>query len=145
MIRENQLKTTKLGSSGELMLSRYTRQSRLKDWGLETMERMRPLAELMEERYPGTLSSLESQKAKLLGLKETLSQRIVRTLRETGDDYVTLIGRLSHAHKESAAAFEISQERYRLLESLADASHVEQRKLESEDTVDFEMYMKKWT
>ena len=143
-LRANQLRTTQQGASADLVLERFGDQCSIRDWGLETLDRMGPLAEIMEERYPGTLASLDTQKTRLKGHEETLSQRVVREMRESGADHVEFLWELSKSHKAVGMAHDLSQSQHTHLSSMAEASHEAQRQVEAADTVDFEVFVRKW-
>ena len=142
-LRANQLKTSLEGSDGSLELTRYGQVSTIREWGLETVDRMLPLAELMEPRYPGTLASLAKQKARLRGEEETLSQRFIRELSESGDDYLTFTGRLSSEHKDALAGGARPAVASKL-DAIAESSHAAQRQVEDEDKIDFSEFVRKW-
>jgi glutamate--cysteine ligase len=144
-LRQNQLKTTRSGADGQLELQRYEKTSTIRDWGLETLDRMQPLAEWLESRYPGTKHALQQQQLKLRGELETPCQRITRHLQEGGEDHIQLVHQLSAAHREQALSQPLSEPARTELEQQALESHQAQTALESSDAVDFDTFVKQWS
>jgi len=143
-IRLNQLKTTQYGAQASMALDRYDTVSTIREWGLETLERMTPLAECLERSSPGTLASLHYQRARLRGEEETVAQRVTRTLLETGEDHIDFVHRLSAAHKKTLLETPMEAPAHAGLAAEASASLQRQRDVEASDTMDFESYVARW-
>lgn len=142
VLRANQLKTTRLGSDGRLILKRHGGESSIREWGAESLERMTPLAELMEQRYPGTISALNTQKEKIRGTQETYSQRITRVLQEQNLSFSEFTYEWSARHKANLLSEPMSEALHAQFTATAAASHVAQAEIEASDTVDFDTYLR---
>ena len=140
---EATLETAIGGSDGTLVLQRYRSRSTIREWGLETLEKMRPLAELMETRYPGTLKSLQIQVERLRGERETLSQKLMRQLRCDSVEYSEKMLALSSEHREVHLQPLPAKINAQLEASCVESIHA-QAKLEATPQVDFHRFLQDW-
>jgi len=142
VLRSNQFKTTRMGSDGSLVLQRHGGESSIRAWGLESLDRMTPLAELMEERYPGTIAALNRQKAKIIGTEETYSQQVTRILQEQKLSFTEFTYSLSAQHKLALLAKPLDSDLKTQYVATAVTSLEAQKSMEAGDTVDFDTYLR---
>ena len=72
------------------------------EWARELLDAMRGLCELLDQGEPARpyTSALEQQRAKLDDVERTPSARLLADMRQTGESFFELAGRMSKMHKD---------------------------------------------
>jgi glutamate--cysteine ligase len=139
----NFARTVKEGRDPALTLTRDGVEVPLRDWALELVERIRPLAQLLDDGHnDGNVheSSLNLQKAKLINPALTPSARVLEEIRSLGS--ATAFGlRQSALHAASFRDSPLMPAEEALFDEMADKSLAEQAAIEAQDTVGFDDFV----
>jgi glutamate--cysteine ligase len=143
LLARNFGRTVKEGRRPGLTLKRDGGEITLKDWGLEMMERLRPVAELLDRERGGNehLQALAAQVAKLKDPDSTPSARVLAELRANGKSFADFALRQSEKHAAYFRAHPPSAEEQAYYEQLARTSLAEQEELERTQTGSFDDYV----
>jgi glutamate--cysteine ligase len=143
----NFARTVKEGRDPGLTLTRETQgvteEVPLKDWALELIERIRPLAELLdnEHNYKGAhIESLEAQKAKVLDPALTPSARVLEEVRLLGS-FAKFGLQQSTLHAQAFRAEPLMPAEVAVFDEMAQASLAEQAQVEQVDTGSFDDFV----
>ncbi|WP_349617981.1 glutamate--cysteine ligase [Azotobacter salinestris] len=139
----NFLKVVKEGRRPGLHLQRQGHTVPLVAWAGELLERLQPLAGLLDRAYGGEGygSALYTQQAKVANPDLTPSARVLATLRERGESFRVFALRQSLAHAESFRARPLGEEERQAFEAEARASLAEQAELERRDVGNFDDFV----
>jgi glutamate--cysteine ligase len=141
---ENHLRVARHGRKPGLTLNRDGREYPMSEWARELLDDMQGLCEMLDQGEPTRpyATALEQQRAKVDDVERTPSARLLGEMRQTGETFFQLAQRMSKMHKDYFLDLYPPNER-RLTEFAAAAqeSHLEQRRIEAADTVDFETYL----
>jgi glutamate--cysteine ligase len=141
---ENHLRVARRGREPGLKLNREGRQFPMLDWARELLDSMQGVCELLDHGEPARpyTAALEQQRAKIDEVERTPSARLLTEMKQTGESFFQLAGRMSRMHKDYFLDLHPPNER-RLAEFAAAAqeSHEEQRRIEAADRVDFDTYL----
>ena len=139
----NFARTVKEGRRPDLTLTRDGAEVLLKDWALELIERIRPVAELLDvEHNEGGVhaSSLGLQKAKIDNPALTPSARVLEEIRALGS--ASAFGlRQSELHAASFRDSPLMPAEEALFEEMAANSLAEQDRIEKTDTGSFDDFV----
>lgn len=140
---ENFLKTVKEGRRPGLHLQHQGRQVLLRDWGLELLEAMVPIAALLDRHHgdDAHARALAAQRAKLEDPELTPSARILAEMRERGESFVQFALRQSRQHEAFFRALPLSDAERQAFEALATQSLAEQAELEAQPRGDFDAFV----
>src|SRR5690606_37885922 len=118
------------------------RETPLRDWGLEILERVRPYAALLDQAQGGEVhaAALEAQRAKVLDPEATPSARLLAQLRDSGAEFHDWTLRQSQAHWAALRARGLPPQTLAAYDEAARRSIDEQAALEASDTETFEEY-----
>jgi glutamate--cysteine ligase len=143
LLARNFGRTVKEGRRPGLLLKRDGGEVTLKDWGLEIMDRLRPVAELLDRERGGSehLQALQAQIAKLNDPDVTPSARVLAELRANGKSFSDFGLRQSEKHAAFFRAYPPSAEEQAYYEQLAQTSLAEQEELERTQTGSFDDYV----
>jgi len=143
----NFLKVARRGREPQLHLERDGRQVPLADWAHEILDGMTGICELLDEGDAGRpyTAALRAQRDKLTNVENTPSARLLRELRRNGEDFYTLVRRMSGLHKEYILALPPPNEgRLAEFEAEARESLVKQATIEATQSGTFEDYLAAW-
>ena len=154
-IDDNLLLVAHRGREPGLCLERWDGQAvALRDWALELLEAMEPVAELVDgglaagaggHPSPGPCAaSLARQRAKVLEPDLTPSARMLAEMRERGESFFALAQRLSQAHRRALLSRPPDPERQALLEELTGSSLLRQAQIEAADDLDFDTFLARY-
>src|SRR5690606_22339663 len=131
------------GRRPDLTLARDGAEVRLRDWGLQILDRMQPYAGLLDEALgsDGHARALDAQRAKLLDPDVTPSGRLLAQLRDSRIEFHDWTLRQSQAHWAVLQAHRLAPEKLAAYDEAARRSLVEQAALEAGDTESFEQYV----
>jgi glutamate--cysteine ligase len=139
----NFARTVKEGRRPGLTLTRDDQEVPLQDWALELIERIRPLAALLdsEHNYQGVhTDSLEVQKAKVLDASLTPSHKVLEAMRELGS-FARFGLQQSELHAQAFRAEPLMPAELAAFDEMAQASLAEQRQIEQKDTGSFDDFV----
>ena len=139
----NFARTVKEGRRPGLTLTRDDQEIPLQDWALELIERIRPLAELLdnEHNYKGAhIDSLEAQKAKALNPALTPSHKVLEAVRELGS-FARFGLQQSELHAQAFRLEPLMPAEVAVFDEMAQASLDEQRQIEQVDTGSFDDFV----
>ncbi len=131
------------GRRPDLALARDGAEVRLRDWGLQILDRMQPYAGLLDAALGGDghARALDAQRAKLLDPDVTPSGRLLAQLRDNRIEFHDWTLRQSQAHWAALQARRLAPEKLAAYDEAARRSLVEQAALEAGDTESFEQYV----
>ena len=139
----NFARTVKEGRDPALTLTRDGLDVPLKDWALELVERIRPVAQLLDDQHnEGNVheSSLNLQKAKIINPALTPSARVLEEIRSLGS--ATAFGlRQSELHAASFRDSPLMPAEEALFDEMAEKSLAEQAQIEQLDTGSFDDFV----
>jgi glutamate--cysteine ligase len=143
----NFARTVKEGRRPGLTLTREgqaeSEEIPLQDWALELIERIRPLAELLdkEHNYKGAhLESLEAQKAKVRDPALTPSARVLDEVRALGS-FAKFGLQQSELHAQAFRADALMPAEVAVFDEMAQASLAEQQQIEQKNTGSFDDFV----
>ena len=139
----NFARTVKEGRKPGLTLTRDDAEVPLLDWADELLERIRPLAELLdsEHNYGGAhLAALELQKAKVANPDQTPSARVLEEVRALGS-FARFGLQQSELHARALRAEPLMPAEVALFDETAQASLDEQARIEAADTGSFDDFV----
>ncbi|MFK0570789.1 glutamate--cysteine ligase [Endozoicomonas sp.] len=116
----------------------------LKNQGLQLLDEMAPIAELLDEANDSSLfvDSLSAQKAKLNDVSLTPSAQLLDTIEAEGISYLELMMSLSRKHAKGFSEHDMSAERISYFEQVAQRSIADQLARESNDKKGFDEFLK---
>jgi glutamate--cysteine ligase len=139
----NFARTVKEGRRPDLTLTRNGEEVLLKDWALALIERIRPVAQLLDEQHnEGTVheSSLAIQQAKILDPSKTPSARVLEEVRAIGS--ASKFGlRQSELHAAYFRECPLMPAEEAMFDEMSAASLAEQAAIEATDTGSFDDFV----
>ena len=139
----NFARTVKEGRRPGLTLTRNDAEVPLLEWAAELLERIRPLAELLdsEHNYAGAhVSALELQKAKVANPDKTPSARVLEEVRALGS-FAKFGLQQSELHARALRAEPLMPAEVALFDETAKASLDEQARIEAADSGSFDDFV----
>ncbi|MGO9594276.1 MAG: glutamate--cysteine ligase [Steroidobacteraceae bacterium] len=143
-IDRNHLRVARYGRQPGLTLERDGRAVPMRSWAAELLESMQGICELLDATHPQRpySATLKEQRAKLENVEQTPSARMLRELRESDGSFMSLVLRMSRAHKEyMVGAFPRNEARRREFEAEVQESLEAQRAIEASQRGSFEDYL----
>jgi glutamate--cysteine ligase len=135
------------GRERGLQLKREGRPVGLCSWGLELIDSMRGICEMLDEGQPRRpyIAALEVQEAKLHDPSLTPSARSLVELEASGDSFFDFALRMSSAHKAYFLGLHPpNEQRLQEFRSAADESLEKQAAIEAADSVGFDEYLARY-
>ena len=135
----NQSTTSHRGREPGLRLQRRDGEVALREWGLEVLDAMTGVCEILDAGDPARRYSnvLEGQREALRDPDRTPSARMLAEMRANGEGFYHFARRMSQQHGEYFAALGLAPKRERELVALAETSLAEQVVLEDEPQAPF--------
>jgi glutamate--cysteine ligase len=144
-IDANEVSAAHRGREPGLRLQRTGGPVTLRDWGLEVLSAMEPLAELLDadggERYR---SALRAQQFKMREPEATPSARILAAMRASGEGFAGFAHRLTERHRNGLQALPLDAGREAQLQRLALDSRARQAQIEASDDCDFDTFLTRY-
>jgi len=139
----NFLAVVKEGRRPGLELQRNGQPVSLKVWASELIERIRQLAELLDQAEDTDAHSkaLDAQQAKVDDASLTPSAQVLARMTEHDESFVQFSLRQSRIHAETFREQPLSQEQQQTYETLARESLARQAELEQEEVGDFDLFV----
>ena len=144
-IKRNLKKTVMEGRRPGLMLEQGEHDISLQQWGLQVLEDMASLAELMDQANGTTFhrDALNQQRLKLADSRLTPSAQVLRELQEKGLEFSQLTLQQAGQHRKVLSE-PLGSAVLRHWQQQAQASLAEQRNLEDSDTLPFADYLQQY-
>jgi glutamate--cysteine ligase len=144
-IDDNQVRTAHRGRDPDLMLAHDGEEALLAAWACEVLDRMAPVAELLDGGSDGPRSrNLARQRDKVDDPELTPSARVLREMRENGEGFFAFADRIAEGRRAEFAARPPSPDRDRLFAEMAEASRLRQREIEDADREDFDTFLARY-
>ncbi|MGA9664559.1 MAG: glutamate--cysteine ligase [Pseudomonas alloputida] len=139
----NFLTVVKEGRRPGLELHRNGQPISLKDWASELIERIRELANLLDQAQGSDehAKALDAQQAKVDDTSLTPSAQVLARMTEHDESFVQFSLRQSRVHAETFREQPLSNEKQRAFETLARESLARQSELEQEEVGDFDLFV----
>jgi glutamate--cysteine ligase len=140
---ENFAKTVKLGRLKDLQLQRQGEPISLHDWALELIEKMQPVADLLDTQHGDQqhTTSLVQQVAKLRNPELTPSARVLAAIRAENNSFMQFSLKQSRYFADYFQRQGTSPEEQIRLEQMATASLAEQAEMESGQAGSFDDFI----
>lgn len=140
---DNFAKTVKYGRQPNLQLQRRGQAIELQNWGLELIEQIRPLAQLLDQQSASQehIDSLEMQAAKLRDTNLTPSARVLNKIYELDNSYPQFAVEQSRVMASYFRQRPPSAEVEKYYEQLAFDSIQEQHRMEQEQSGSFDAFI----
>ena len=141
--KQNFATVVKQGRMPDLQLQRAGQRVDMKQWGLELLDRMIPIAALLDAQAGGGehAAALEAQRAKLLDVALTPSARVLAAIRENGGSFIDFTLARSSADAAYFKSRQPSAAEQAEFEELAAISVDEQQQIEATQTGDFDTFV----
>ncbi|MBB5391830.1 MULTISPECIES: glutamate--cysteine ligase [unclassified Herbaspirillum] len=141
--RANFMATVKQGRQPGLQLQFKGRAIGLKEWGEQLLERMAPVAELLDRQAGGSAhrDSMAAQRAKLADPDATPSARVLREIRAAGNSFPAWALQNSAAQAGQLLAEPLTAAQTADFVAIAQASLEAQREIERTQTGDFDAFV----
>ncbi|WP_257275448.1 glutamate--cysteine ligase [Endozoicomonas sp. SESOKO4] len=143
-VTENFARTVSEGRRPGLKLNDEQGPVTLTDWGLSLIDKMMPVARILDQANESDLfsESLIQQKEKLLDSECTPSARILQALKSSGDGYINWMLKQSEVHSRYFSQQEIEPERLEYFGRIAAESRADQDRLKASDSTHFDEFLK---
>ena len=146
-LARNQHRTAARGREPGLLLEREGREVKLTEWGLEIIEQCAPVADALDAAH-STQNYTEALAAARMGLENPDTLPSARVLAAMAKDFDHSFVQFARAQSEKAQAalldLPFSDDQQARFQALAQQSVVEQKKIESADSMSFEVYREKY-
>jgi len=141
--RANFASVVKQGRRPGLQLQHGGQNVSLQDWGLTLLERMQPVAALLDAQAGSDehQNALETQREKLRDAELTPSARVLREVRQNGNSFAAFALHQSRAQAEQFLARPLSAELTAGFTAAAALSIQQQQGLENTQTGDFDTFV----
>ncbi|MBP0599212.1 glutamate--cysteine ligase [Herbaspirillum sp. LeCh32-8] len=141
--RANFLATVKEGRRPGLQLQFKGQAIGLKAWGEQLLERMAPVAEMLDQQAGGSQhrDSLAAQRAKLADPDATPSARVLREIRAAGNSFPAFVLANSARQADELIAHPLPAAKAADFVAIAQASLDAQREIERTQTGDFDTFV----
>jgi glutamate--cysteine ligase len=140
---DNFLTVVKEGRRPGLELHRNGQPISLKDWAGELIERIRQLANLLDQAQGSDehAKALDAQQAKVDDTSLTPSAQVLARMTEHDESFVQFSLRQSRVHAETFREQPLSHEKQQAFETLARESLAKQSELEQDEVGDFDLFV----
>ena len=145
-IDRNQSTVAHRGRKPGLELNRLGEMISLKSWGLELMDAMLPVAQLLDQAHSNTCyqKALQAQKELFEHAELTPSAQVLTSIMNEHDSYYAFARHQSQLHRDYFMERELNQATWDSMEAKARDSLVAQAALEAEPQIDFDLFLKKY-
>lgn len=145
-IDRNQSTVAHLGRKPGLELTRNGEALRLKDWGLELMDAMLPVAQLLDQTHSNTCyqKSLEQQRALFEDSSLTPSAKVLDHMMTEHDSYYSFARHQSQQHRDYFLERQLTQDVWNQFNQKAEDSIRAQSALEAEPQINFGKFLQQY-
>lgn len=146
MIDDNQITVAHRGREPNLKLQRPEGDITLKDWGLELMEQMQGVAELLDEIHATDTytCALSRQKELIVDPSLTPSARVLGEMMSHHGGFFDFAHHKAEQHRDFFLNRTLSTEQIRGFENMATESFQQQAQIEASDALDFDSFLQKY-
>jgi glutamate--cysteine ligase len=129
-----------------LMLSRGGQPIGLREWGMEMLQRLEPVAELLDAQHGGNahMLALEAQRARLAEPESTPSARALQAIRDHDGSFAAFGLAQSRRHAEDFRTRPLHPGERLAFEAMAQATLAEQERLERGQSGSFDDYIRQY-
>lgn len=140
---DNFARTVKEGRRPGLALHRGGNAIGLKDWGMELLDQMDAVADMLDagQADPIHAIALTAQRDKLHAPELTPSARVLEAVRNGGGSFTDFALRQSEAHAANFKSRPPTPDEQAYFTDLANTSNVEQQQMEATQTGDFDQFI----
>lgn len=144
-IDENLVLTAHRGREPGLQLEAEGRPIGLRQWALELLDAMIPLAEMVDGAAGGPcMNSLSYQRDKILEPALTPSARMLAEMATCQESFLNLALNLSMAHRHTFLSWSLTAERLANFQRLCLESQRRQQEIEAADDMDFDEFLNRY-
>ncbi|WP_317932519.1 glutamate--cysteine ligase [Halioxenophilus sp. WMMB6] len=145
-VQENQLRTVNRGREPGLKLVTTDGEKPLQQWGLELMDAMLPVAELLDSACgnQGYGAALALFRTYLVDPELTPSARLLHDMREQKLEFLELTLAMAKQHSRHFQSQPQDSELLAQMAAIAEQSLAEQADIESKDDLTFEQYLRNY-
>jgi glutamate--cysteine ligase len=145
-VADNIAKVVEHGRDPKLELSLEGKPKQMKSWANEILAEVEYAASMLDQIHGSTeyISSLAAQSAKVANPDLTPSGRILKDMKEGGLSFFEFSMQQSRKHRDELQNNGLSEAAVRKMTETAAQSHKKQAEIESQDTIDFDEYLKNW-
>ncbi len=145
-IDKNELDVAHKGRDPQLKLKRDTNDCSLKEWSLEICASMQGICELLDKAHDNSpyTHALKKQIEKIHQPELTPSARMLEEMRENGEGFYHFAKRMSQQHYNYFKDVFLSAEQQQFYKKVVEESLVRQGKIEAEDNLSFDEYLKNY-
>ncbi|GLS27123.1 glutamate--cysteine ligase [Marinibactrum halimedae] len=145
-IQENQKRIVYEGRNPELSLLTSNGDKGTVEWGEELMEKMGPVAELLDHALETNCHThaLSKEKTKLRDPELTPSARILAEMKEQKIGYYELMMKYASQHHDTLSKDPLTPEQTQQFKEMADQSLQDQLEIENNETKSFEEHLKSY-
>lgn len=143
MINSNQMLVAHQGRKPNLMLQQPERQISLKAWGLELLEQMCPVADLLASVHQDSayIAALQNQMALILNPELTPSAQMMLEMHEKGASFFSFAQAKSRQHRDFFLKRQLPQAREAEFVRMAQDSVYQQQLIEKSDKISFDQFL----
>ncbi|HKI75049.1 MAG TPA: glutamate--cysteine ligase, partial [Pseudomonadales bacterium] len=133
------------GREPETMLDDRGTARGVKEWGLDIIRAMEPLAHTMDKAQGTTLftRTLDSQRDKLVDAELTPSAQVLNDMKSQSVPFFRFAMNKAIAHQQYFRNLPMSTERQQYYRDLAEQSRMDQKKIEAGDVLPFDKYLER--
>jgi glutamate--cysteine ligase len=145
-IRNNLLKVASDGRNPDLLLSCDGEPVSVKTWAASALESVSSICNLLDDQIeqPAYMSALDHHQNMLEDPQMTHSAQILQNMRATKQPFGEYALQLSKAHQQYFHQLEIDQKKNQWFQQLTVDSIHKQQKIETQDDLSFEAFLKKY-
>lgn len=143
MIDGNEIKVAHEGRRPDLELNYFGKRRKLKEWGIEVCERMKPVCDLLDTQSNSNLysSALQKQVEKFDNPELCPSALILEEMRVNHESFIELVQRHAIQKKNYFIQRSTDTNRLKQFEKIVRSSIAEQEQLETTDSLSLDKYI----
>ena len=141
--RGNFARAVKEGRRPGLCLQRQGKAVELRDWGLQLLDQMEPVAKLLDQQRGDSAhaKAMATQRARLLDAELTPSAKVLQGIHQCGNSFQTFGLQQSRKHTGAWRERPLAAQETAQFEAMAEASLHEQRQMEEDQTGSFDEFI----
>jgi glutamate--cysteine ligase len=145
-IDDNEMSVAHAGRNPSLQLRRRGKSTSLKNWGIEVCDEMLNICKVLDKKASSKpyTKSLLKQKAKFIDADLTPSARMLEEMRENKESFHRFAARKSKLHQHYFKKVQLPEDKQELFQNEAKLSLEKQKKVEAEDTLEFDEYLRQY-
>lgn len=145
-VKKNIETAVKDGRNPEATITLSGDERSLKDWATELLTAMEPLADVLDlaRLSQNHQQTLQLQKGKVADVSQTPSAKVMEKLRQEQLSFMEFGIKQSQEQKSYFESLQLSEEREQMFMRIAKESLAEQKMLEKNDSLPFDVFLKNW-